>query len=89
MDNYTIGIEGPPICFGYGKHCLKSKPQAWLSIIKNGTQHKHIFLLSAHSLIGSNITINDTPPMLLSCATRILSEWDGWVTWEACRGEIG
>ena len=74
MDDYTIGIEGSPICFGYGKHCLKSKPQAWLSIIKNGTQHKHIFFLSAHSLIDSNLTINDTPPMLLSYATRTLSE---------------
>ena len=66
---------------------LKSKPQAWLSIIKNGTQHKPIFLLSAHSLIGSNL--NDTLPILPSCATHTLSEWNGWVTWEACRGEIG
>ena len=89
MDDYTIGIEGPLVCFGYGKHSLKSQPQAWLSITKNGTQHKHIFVLSAHSLIGSNLTINDTPPVFPSRATCTLSEWDGWVTWEACRGDIG
>ena len=74
MDNYAIGTEGPPICFGYRKHCLKSKPQAWRSIIKNGAQHKPIFLLSDNSLIGSNL--NDIPPILLSCANSTLSEWD-------------
>ena len=80
MDDYTIGIEGPPICFGYGKHSLKSQPQAWLSIIKNGTRHKHMFILSAHCLTGSNLTINDTPLVFPSCATCTLSEWDEWVT---------
>nr|KAF6485510.1 hypothetical protein HJG63_010686 [Rousettus aegyptiacus] len=49
IENYTVGMEGMPICVGAGEHCLQVGAQAWLTILQTSEQNArvgHLFLLS-------------------------------------------
>ena len=91
VNYYEVGVEGLPICIGYGTHCLKSQAQAWLSIVKNSTWkdggRRKIFILQGHGFKGKRSEGSLAPPDLPPCQTTTVAHISEWVHWEVCRGE--
>lgn len=69
IENYTVGVEGIPICIGHENHCLKMQPAAWLSVVENDPykeSKKKLFLLQAfrfHKVINTNDITNHPPDL--------------------------
>ncbi|XP_022431904.1 endogenous retrovirus group K member 25 Env polyprotein-like [Delphinapterus leucas] len=90
IENYTVGVNGPPICMGKGDHCLKMNYQAWLSIVKNESRYHGLYLLSAYSFKSSNSTLNEnvSAPYMPPCQVPLVDRLSDWVHWTRCRGEM-
>ncbi|XP_029093418.1 endogenous retrovirus group K member 6 Env polyprotein-like [Monodon monoceros] len=90
IENYTVGVNGPPICMGKGDHCLKMNYQAWLSVVKNESRYHGLYLLSAYSFKTFNSTLNEnvSAPYLPPCQVPLVDRLSDWVHWTRCRGEM-
>lgn len=88
ITNYTVGVQGPPVCIGHEAHCLKIMSQAWLVIIKNTTKEggpRMFYLLHAYGFEG-NKTNSTFPPDLPHCMQSVVNSFVDWVHWTNCIG---
>lgn len=91
IENYTVGMEGMPICIGAREHCLQLGARAWLTIVQTSEQNAgvgHVFLLSMVGCKHVTEPVEDTsPPDLPWCATPKVQTLEHWVQETQCRAE--
>ncbi|VFV44438.1 pok5_human ame: full=herv-provirus, partial [Lynx pardinus] len=88
IPEYSVGADGPLICFGIGEHCVTFRSQAWIAKITNGTNVSILYFLQGVSMRTQRITYAH-PPKLPRCQLRKVINPEEWVNWELCRGEVG
>ena len=87
IPEYSVGADGPPICFGTGDHCVKFCSQAWIAEIPNGTNVSILYLLQGVSMRSQRITCDHLHTLPQYQLRKIINP-EEWVNWELCR-EIG